>query len=514
MKFLIFCGIYICLVLIRLGFSISESYIHPDEHLQGIQVVAGNILNIKVEYPWEFKGQFPIRSIGPLLIIYGLPLKISQWISGDTPVNPLFIFFLLRVFFFGLSFFIGRKFFKWRELFYNDEDWFIYTSTPLKYRRKALLIYASSFVTWTYQTHTFSNSIETIMVSICLFLIQKIKMNIRPWKCVLLAIFSSFGFFSRITFPIVLLPFVASFSKSLIKRPKIIFSIIKSFMLMFFIFILIDSFYYANGYRVIITPLNNFKYNSKYINLQKHGIHSYWTHFLINVPILLGPAIILPIIVKNIKFNLYLISSVLYILILSLFPHQELRFLLPVFPLLIIYLSSLGNIRKKKIRYLFIFSWIIYNIFFGIFLGFFHQHDVISIIFFLKKYLVNDSSANVVFWKTYPPPTWLFLDPPDSKIIFSHLIGYSVNNVLDYLSIKKQNGVKSIFIFPTLLIEKLPCVFEELRNSSCKTNVTLRQIFKTSYYIGLDDSDFINNNIFFVLMDLIRKKGLVVCEVI
>ncbi|KAG5437031.1 hypothetical protein PCANB_001307 [Pneumocystis canis] len=395
MKFLIFWGVYISLVFIRFGFSVLESYIHPDEHFQGIQVVAGDLLKIKVEYPWEFEGSSPIRSIGPLWIIYVFPLKLAQWMTRDNFVEPLLLFFLLRIFFFGLSFIVGM-------------DWFVYTCTGPRYRRNALLLYASSFVTHTYQIHTFSNSVETIM---------------------------------------------------------------------------------------------------------KHGIHAYWTHFLVNIPILLGPAIFLPIIVRKINFDIYLMNSIMYLIILSLFPHQELRFLLPVFPLLIIYLSSLGNIRKRKLRYLFVFSWVIYNAVIGIFIGFFHQHDIISTIIFLKNYLVDELPVNIVFWKTYPPPTWLFLRHPDSKIVFTHLVGYSAQHVMDYLSTEKQNNTKTIFIFPLSSIAKFSCIFEGLTSDSCKTNIGLRQIFKTSYHITLDDLDFANSNFFFVLLQLIKKKGLGIWEV-
>ncbi|CCJ31525.1 unnamed protein product [Pneumocystis jirovecii] len=479
MKFLIFWGLYIPLLLIRFGFSVSESYIHPDEYLQGIQVVAGDILKIKVEYPWEFKGPFPIRSIGPLWMIYGLPVKLAQWITGKgCSMEPLLLFFLLRIFFFGLSFIV---------------DWFVYTSTSPKYRGNALLLYASSFVTYTYQTHTFSNSIETIMVSACLLLMRKNKMSMSSWKCVLLAIFASIGFFSRITFPIILIPFGFLFIKSLVKRPKMTFLTIKSFIIVFFILILVDSLYYANGRRIVLTILNNFNYNINYANLQKHGIHAYWTHFLINIPVMLGPAIFLPVIIKKIKFDIYLISSIIYITVLSLFPHQEFRFLLPVFPLLIVYLCSLGSIKGRKKKRLFMFSWIIYNILVGLF-------------------FVNQLSTNIIFWKTYPPPTWLFLRHSDSNIVFTHLIGYSVDHVLEYLSAAKKN--KIIFIFPISSMAKFSCVFDELKDSFCKTNITLRQIFKTSYHINLDDLDFMNNNIFSLLLHLVRKRGLGIWDVI
>lgn len=43
-----------------------------------------------------------------------------------------------------------------------------------RHRRIAGLLVASSYVTWTYQTHTFSNSIETLIVVWSLVLIQRI----------------------------------------------------------------------------------------------------------------------------------------------------------------------------------------------------------------------------------------------------------------------------------------------------------------------------------------------------
>lgn len=55
------------------------------------------------------------------------------------------------------------------------EDWALHelVQSP-RHRRVAVLLVASSYVTWTYQTHTFSNSIETLGVAWSLVLIQRI----------------------------------------------------------------------------------------------------------------------------------------------------------------------------------------------------------------------------------------------------------------------------------------------------------------------------------------------------
>jgi hypothetical protein len=56
------------------------------------------------------------------------------------------------------------------------EDWALQDllATP-RQRQHSLLLIASSYVTWTYQTHTFSNSVETIAVLWSLVLMQRIS---------------------------------------------------------------------------------------------------------------------------------------------------------------------------------------------------------------------------------------------------------------------------------------------------------------------------------------------------
>lgn len=55
------------------------------------------------------------------------------------------------------------------------EDWAIYELvTSPRRRRQAVVLMASSYVTWTYQTHTFSNSLETVLVAWALVLIRRI----------------------------------------------------------------------------------------------------------------------------------------------------------------------------------------------------------------------------------------------------------------------------------------------------------------------------------------------------
>jgi phosphatidylinositol glycan class Z len=82
--------------------------------------------------------------------------------SGSPP--PHLVYYALRGGMFLLSFVL--------------EDWAIYELVPSpRHRRAIVVLVASSYVTWTYQTHTFSNSLETLLVAWGLVLIRRIVEN-------------------------------------------------------------------------------------------------------------------------------------------------------------------------------------------------------------------------------------------------------------------------------------------------------------------------------------------------
>ena len=85
------------------------------------------------------------------------------WIGNgnDGEIPPIAVFWTLRVLMFIISFVL--------------EDWAIHELVQsTRHRRLAVLLVASSYVTWTYQTHTFSNSVETLVVAWSLVLIERI----------------------------------------------------------------------------------------------------------------------------------------------------------------------------------------------------------------------------------------------------------------------------------------------------------------------------------------------------
>lgn len=94
-------------------------------------------------------------------------MTVLQWVwteTGKEQVAPEVIYYTLRVLMFLLSFVL--------------EDWALHELFPSpKHRRLAVILVASSYVTWTYQTHTFSNSIETLIVAWTLVMIQRILNN-------------------------------------------------------------------------------------------------------------------------------------------------------------------------------------------------------------------------------------------------------------------------------------------------------------------------------------------------
>lgn len=108
-----------------------------------------------------------MRSVFPLWPVYGFPMVLLRWIwagTGKEEIAPKVIYCTLRVLMFILSFVL--------------EDWAIHELLHLPRQRKlAAVLVASSYVTWTYQTHTFSNSIETLVVAWSIVMIQRILEN-------------------------------------------------------------------------------------------------------------------------------------------------------------------------------------------------------------------------------------------------------------------------------------------------------------------------------------------------
>ena len=94
-------------------------------------------------------------------------MLVLRWIwsgVGTSEVPPRFVYYTMRGLMFMLSFVL--------------EDWAIHelVQSPQQ-RRLAITLVASSYVTWTYQTHTLSNSIETLVVAWSLVMILRILDN-------------------------------------------------------------------------------------------------------------------------------------------------------------------------------------------------------------------------------------------------------------------------------------------------------------------------------------------------
>ena len=200
------------------------------------------------------------------------------------------------------------------------------------------------------------------------------------------------------------------------------------------------------SFMVSISPYNFIAYNSNSENLSAHGIHPHYLHFLVNLPLLFGPAFIFLVlslynlinyiykygfsdIFDSGKSSLNSVSTVIVTLFvftpvlgLSLFPHQEPRFLVPIVPLVVLisvkHLSPLPSLRKNT----YLTVWVIFNAALSLFYGVFHQGGVIPSLFFIQRGITHGKdleSANqhtnfsvndkFVYFHTYMPPKHLLL---------------------------------------------------------------------------------------------------------
>ncbi|KXX75260.1 GPI mannosyltransferase 4 [Madurella mycetomatis] len=506
---------YLFLLLVRLWFALSPSYLHPDENFQGPEVIAGQIFSYPVRRTWEFTSDHPIRSVFPLWPVYGLPMLLLRWLwignGNDGEIPPIAVFWALRV----LMFIVGFVLEYWAifELIKSKRD-----------RHTAVLLVASSYVTWTYQTHTFSNSIETLVVAWSLVLIKRIVESPQRDSVLastVLGIIAVFGAFNRITFPTFLLIPGLPLLRYYWKKPLSLVAILLAGLCTTVIAIALDTAFYAPHSiswtdlirRPVLTPINNLLYNLSPTNLAKHGLHPWYQHVLVNLPQLLGPAALLLFTRPQPSLRLY--SAISGIVVLSLSQHQEARFLLPTVPLI---LSSVRLPKSDKVRQLWWGSWIVFNLVFGLLMGIYHQGGVIPAQVFMSK---QPDATQAIWWKTYMPPIWL-LNGKNEVLRTQDVMGMEGGKLLAELDklatcdtpadrrsmeyLKEKNG--------TYLVAPLSATWLDpyLPNKGLD-GLRFREVWCYQQHLNLDDMDFADDGVWNTLSRVIGRRGLAIWRV-
>ncbi|KAF2788592.1 glycosyltransferase family 22 protein [Melanomma pulvis-pyrius CBS 109.77] len=505
--------IYFLLILVRVYFALSPSYLHPDENFQGPEVIAGRVFSYPVHETWEFTSANPIRSTFPLWLAYGWPMYLLRWLwegFGYGEVSPSVVYWTLRVLMLSLSVVL--------------EDWAVQelVQSP-RARRVAVPLIASSYVTWTFQTHTFSNSLETLLVSWSLVLIRRIvedKKRSGVLASSILGFLVVVGVFNRITFPAFLLLPCLSLLPHFQRKPFSLVFIAAAALFSAFLAISVDTAFYTPGdfafssllRHPVITPLNNFIYNSNSTNLAQHGIHPRYQHFLINLPQLLGPAFPLLFFLRRAHLSPALISAISGVALLSIFPHQEARFLIPAVPLI---LSSIRLPRHPHTK-LWITSWIIFNLALGVLMGVYHQGGIVPVQMHIAK--TNETVSHAFWWKTYSPPIWL-LNGKNEELKTVDLMGKPGNEMLKEVKTAlppcrtrkppKIEGRGAVY----LITPRSADFLSPYKNTKVREAISLEEVWSYRQHLNLDDMDFAEDGVWKTLGRVVGDRGLVIWRV-
>jgi phosphatidylinositol glycan class Z len=272
----------------------------------------------------------------------------------------------------------------------------------------------------------FSNSLETMLLALLLLVTSRRHEYITD---LFVGVICALGLFSRFTFVFVALPAMLQFiaDKATFRAKRAVFGI--GLLGVGFLgtsagVLCADVKYYkgADQWTSYIAPLNALLYNSKETNLKNHGLHPRWTHALVNMFILYGPlAMIFYLQVVSAKSiqSLFtkkrraetelavtqarMTSTCAWTILsglgfLSLAPHQEPRFLLP----LLVPLAILSAPSFKSTWVLVV--WVLFNLILLILYAIFHQGGVVPSL--LSRVVPDGAPRAVLYYHTYMPPTF------------------------------------------------------------------------------------------------------------
>ncbi|PIK52427.1 hypothetical protein BSL78_10677 [Apostichopus japonicus] len=368
--------LYCLLLLVRFlwVFQPQPGYIHPDEFFQNPEPLAGDIFGYDVHRTWEFNKTQLTRSVFFPSLTSGISFLVLKTLSEADllTITPalLLIFPRLAMVLCSLS-----------------TDFCIYNiSKLLKFNpEKCLNIFASSYIVLVFCSRTFSNSIEVGVYALILLMVVDSRQK-------------------------QLVPQAQSKKekgRSLPRRrnPK------------------------GRGKvkNITLTPLNFIKYNLDVDNLSSHGIHPQVTHFFVNLPMLCLPLYVSfftevfavyfgkgkasrPTFTSSTSRAFLGLCFFTPVLLISIFPHQEARFVMPaVIPLILLY-SEFVTFPNGFPNV----PWIAWNLLGCLIFGLLHQAGMIPCLAHINGMLVKQPSAepvshHVVFFHTYMPPRHLLM---------------------------------------------------------------------------------------------------------
>ena len=252
-----------------------------------------------------------------------------------------------------------------------------------------------------------------------------------------------------------------------------------------------------------ITPLNNLSYNLSPTNLAEHGLHPWYQHALANLPQLLGPAAMLLFLRPHLSLRLY--SALSGVAVLSLFQHQEARFLLPTIPLI---LSSVQLPKKKLNLRIWTAVWIAFNVLLGLLMGKYHQGGVVPMQEFLGK---QPDATHAVWWKTYSPPIWL-LNGKNEVLTTHDAMGMKGELLMKELRVLAtcNNGKKlEDQSTGTYLIAPRSATFlDQYTMGIGSEELNFQEVWTYPRHYNLDDLNFGDDGIWNTLQRVVGRRGL------
>ena len=426
--------LYTALLFVRIFVGpFLPGYVHPDEFFQGGQELW---FGCPPTIPWEFEPDNALRSVVPPTVLTWLPLQLYSFLLGrpmdhlsgrEVLIVPRFACSILSV------------------LAVDWSVWSIATSSKSKtlFSKRGVptqvLVLASAWPTIVLMNRPFSNALETYFVALllCHVLVnnnnnhhhEDDKTKITIVKCCIVGFLCALGLFTRFTFVFFAFPAGLVFLNQLYQIHGIRGSLAKvlvvglGFLVVSAGIVYLDTSFYLSRTQhienepstmeLVLTPWNALSYNSKVSNLKDHGLHPRWTHGLVNMFLLYGPLTLVgyfSVLGAATQKEMNTVTTVsrwtlvFGLSLLSLAPHQEPRFLLP----LIVPLVLLGGdtLFSKRV---FSVIWIVFNVILLLLFGFLHQAGVVQGLLAVGSTMMitNGQPLSMIFFHTYMPPTFL-----------------------------------------------------------------------------------------------------------